>query len=616
MIRRCVLCLAGAFPRQSWDPLQHNSRWVDSYAKAVSDRRSWPAKKYSVGLEPRTPREWLEFSYRNLAYAYNGAMRACATFPEMIPYYQEMKHRGVKVDVDTMFVLLSRGARYHRMTIEDLFELHDELLSLGARPDIAIVEIMHTAFEQRAGTLDPAWSDWRREQLVEEYESLAKEDIARLGPRRFEALLREQFARYRKGITSLGFRVCPDVWEQYVAQIRSSNALLEEVANFLWDYAPDEEQTPFVLLRAINVRVPILGPILRSAAKNAEKQDATPVQTSGTTGPYGAECDINRVLLAAVERVVDYPLQSSTKMDARGLVFALVTIMWKAEVLMGPDFIAQAMDAVKHDREDPARQDSDAMKYLRFAYAGAPRVDRGIRASWWGLGTVVDARVIGRYIAARDPWSSSRFAIGRSGTYETFPSARAAASNVASNSSDLTSSALTLYRPDDVDMRVSDVRKLLKNSEVFLRPQKEPQDGVEVYTGMMAFLRRMVLSQPRNIDVAAAVFRHMQDVKSELDAYCEKMHVEPELECWESFLLITKTTLDAIVLSSNPADKPRQAASPATGANSQGAQEDAGSAQHLQGSFFDAVSKFREDFLRETKERFSGRFSVLWLQEA
>ena len=51
-MRRAVARLAGAIPRSAWDPAHHDPRWVDSYAKPMADRRSWPAKTFSIVEEP------------------------------------------------------------------------------------------------------------------------------------------------------------------------------------------------------------------------------------------------------------------------------------------------------------------------------------------------------------------------------------------------------------------------------------------------------------------------------------------------------------------------------------------------------------------------------------
>ncbi|EPY36285.1 hypothetical protein STCU_00662 [Strigomonas culicis] len=196
MLRRARFLLATSLPRSAWDPAHHNPNWTDSYATDIAARRHWPAKRWSVALDPRTPRDWLRFSYRNLAYAYNGALRACTTFPEMIVYYTEMKQRGVKVDVDTLNVLLTRAARYEHIQTDDIFLLFDEMTSLGARPDIAAVETLHTVLEHSAQK-SFEWREARRRQLVELYNYLAVEEIARLAPHKADALLAAQMARLR-----------------------------------------------------------------------------------------------------------------------------------------------------------------------------------------------------------------------------------------------------------------------------------------------------------------------------------------------------------------------------------------------------------------------------------
>ena len=73
-------------------------------------------------------------------------MRACDTFPDIIPYYKEMLTRGVKLDVDTMYVVLSRAARFDGVSVSQIFELAQEMMSHGARLDLATIEVLHTVF--------------------------------------------------------------------------------------------------------------------------------------------------------------------------------------------------------------------------------------------------------------------------------------------------------------------------------------------------------------------------------------------------------------------------------------------------------------------------------------
>ena len=60
MLRRSLPRGLQAIPRDAYDPMRHNTKWYDSYAKRMAGRRQWPKKKYSVGLEPSTLEDWLQ----------------------------------------------------------------------------------------------------------------------------------------------------------------------------------------------------------------------------------------------------------------------------------------------------------------------------------------------------------------------------------------------------------------------------------------------------------------------------------------------------------------------------------------------------------------------------
>lgn len=410
MLRRSLTVLAAGIPRSAWDPAHHNENWVDSYSTSIADRRHWPAKKWSIGLEPRTPREWLRFSYRNLAYAYNGALRACATFPEMLIYYKEMKQRGVKVDVDTLNVLLSRAARYEHIQIDDVFLLFDELTALGARPDIASVETLHTVLEHAAHQ-PPEWREARRRQLVELYQYLALEEIERLAPHHADALLAAQIARLRGNLKQLQASLSPSVYRRYFAVIDGGETLIQEVHNFLWEYVSSDHAALDV--PSLRLRIPFVASVMR--------------RPPATAGPATVkftdfeDADVCSVLLAAVERCVDGDFHDRRPVSERRMYLALLTMLTSSGVLYSADLMAQLMDVVKYSRDERSR-DRDAQRLLRYALRGSSAAnDAAYRELWRAVAPPVDARVVGRYLASRDPWSPLHICYDRNFQFRAFP---------------------------------------------------------------------------------------------------------------------------------------------------------------------------------------------------
>jgi hypothetical protein len=402
--------LAVGIPRSAWDPAQHNENWVDSYSTGIADRRHWPAKKWSIGLEPRTPREWLRFSYRNLAYAYNGALRACTTFPEMLAYYKEMKQRGVKVDVDTLNVLLSRAARYEHIHIDDVFLLFDELTALGARPDIASVETLHTVLEHAAHR-PPEWQEARRRQLVELYQHLALEEIERLAPHHADALLAAQIARLRSNLKQLHASLSPSVYRRYIAVVDCGETLIQEVHNFLWEYVSGDHAA--LEVPSLRLRIPFVASVMKRPAATAD-----PATVKSTDFE---DSDVCSVILAAVERCVDGDFHDRRRVSERRMYLALLTMLTSSGVLYSADLMAQLMDIVKYSRDERGR-DRDAQRLLRYALRGSSAANDGAyRDLWRAVAPPVDARVVGRYLASRDPWSPLHICYDRSLQFRAFP---------------------------------------------------------------------------------------------------------------------------------------------------------------------------------------------------
>ena len=199
MFSRCTTKLSALIPREAWDPQHHNPKWVDSYAEPIAVRREWPARQWLVGLNPKSQKEFLGHSMRNLAYEYNAALRACGTFPEMVPYYKEMIIRGVKLDVDTMYVLLSRAARCPTVSIKQIFLLWDEMRDHGARPDLATTEVLQTVLKIHEETSDlQDYLKSRKAELVQMYSVLCVEEMHRLGCKKYFSLVHNVFHRCRE----------------------------------------------------------------------------------------------------------------------------------------------------------------------------------------------------------------------------------------------------------------------------------------------------------------------------------------------------------------------------------------------------------------------------------
>ncbi|ESL09047.1 hypothetical protein TRSC58_03240 [Trypanosoma rangeli SC58] len=432
MLRRAPFLFATNIPRSAWDPAHFNTNWSDSYSGDIAARRHWPAKKWSIGLEPRTPRDWLQFSYRNLAYAYNGALRACQSFPEMLVYYKEMKQRGVKVDVDTMNVLLTRAARYERIQVDDVFLLFDELTALGARPDIAAVETLHTVLDHSAA-MPYEWREARRRQLVELYNCLAMEEIERLAPHRVDRLLKEQIKRYRDNLRALKASLSPTVYRRYLHTMHSASLLLEEVHNFLWELV--ESDHPAMEVPALQLRVPFVGSVMRrpDADANAQLVKFTDFE----------DADVCSVFLAAAERAVDVDLHDVRPVSERRIFLSLLTMLSYSGVLYTSDLMAHLMEMVKYSTHGAAR-DSDAQRVLRYAIRGSSAAqDEVYRSLWHKVETVADSRVVGRYIGAREPWSPTRVCFDERGIFRSYPPLVQAAAKKSSTGDANTTSGTT-----------------------------------------------------------------------------------------------------------------------------------------------------------------------------
>ena len=684
-----------------WDPKYHNHKHVDSYAKAIADRRVWPAKKYTVGAQPNVRSDWNHFSLRNLAYQYNAKLRACNNFPEMIPVYAEMKGRGVKLDSDTMSVMLSRGARFTAITPQDLFLLFEEMLSLGARPDMAVIEVLHTILDHSPRNTDGAWREAKRLDLIRHYDVMCAAEIATLGEQGLGHLMASQVDRYRKNILALDGRLSVTTWRQYVASIPTVEQLFEALAAFLGDYVPKAlaEDFPRSEMRfSNNVAIPHLfrhnalsRPTVRPAALNASNSNNRNQQQQNNridtlSVPYADriafretfadDLAINAVFLSALERLIDTPLTTRLpRSDETALLLILEKLVKTSGMLVTADLAAQMMEVCKFATTN--NSEAAALRIMQTAFHGSAVPTTPYRAHWRAAEVGVDGRVLGRFLAARDPWSTVRFDMSATGKFENFsdaavgtpaaadavdadPTASAAAdpaapaaegadaASAATATSASAKASASRHTAAAVNERWASVQKAVVDSGALdiarMVRVGQPIDAeamMEVFTGQACFLRTMLLeeryppteeqlraaghletdpdafaarnrrtsaaSRRMTVDAAEAIFRAMQGLKRDMDALIvEARHVRgegigadgvelvPDLECWESMLLVSKHAMDYLLARRD-----------------QGGQGGRQQADDL----FKRIAQFRSDLLEESRERFGGRFKILWLQE-
>lgn len=624
-MRRALPLLATSVPRHAWDPSRHNPNWADSYSTEIADRRQWPAKKWSIGLEPKTPDDWQNFSLRNLSYAYNAALRACSTFPEMIKYYQEMKQRGVKVDLDTLNTLLSRAARYEKIQVDDVFKLYDEMIELGAKPDLATAETLHTVWEFSVNTATPEWREVRRRHLIRIYNALAEADVLQYGEKDLQHLLASQISRYRQNLKSLDASLSPALYKKYIACIDSFELLMNEVNQFLWEFVSPEhaaKEDP-----TLKVRIPILHNVMKRPSLDASKDSSSIVQSQFE------DADVCSVVLSAVERIVDGPLVDlTTPQRQRFACLALQSLVGTSGVFLTADLVAQLMDVVKFSPLSDSRE-RDSMRLLANALrATSFKANSSMRQAWISAGKPCDARVVGRYIAAREPWSATQFA-PQGVSFPLFAAGNTATVSLEGNADGTspetavvpteegttTSSTVQLIRTAaEVELRWKNLWTLIERTEALTDPKQPEEHKIEVFTGLASFLRHM-FSGSRHGDnddrpiasfapgmtneVCEKIFHCLVDLRRKLDVFISSSNdhpsgsLAPELECWESMLVVLRGMMDFYVLQ-----KRNRGAAVGSGNDAD--------------AFFVSVAELRTQLVEESRSRFDGRFRLLWLQEA
>ena len=189
-------------------------------------------------------------------------MRAIATFSDIVPLYLEMKERGVQMDTDTMFIMISRAARHSEVTAHELFLLYGEMKELGARPDLVIVELMHTSLDHAVHHTTPEWQQMQKRKLALEYLALLEDEVDRLSSSNLGALLQAQFLRYRSNIKKLGYRTPTKFWVACMSRLHHFNDLLECFVGYLWDWVEPHNTQPLSMAQVSaelspNYRLPV-----------------------------------------------------------------------------------------------------------------------------------------------------------------------------------------------------------------------------------------------------------------------------------------------------------------------------------------------------------------------
>lgn len=425
MLRRVSVTRAAAVPRSVWDPTHHNKKWVDSYALPIARRRVWPAKVWSLRPDPQTPSDWLRFSKRNLAYQYNARLRACIDFPEMVTYYQEMKERGVKIDVDTAYVMISRATRYEHMRPEDVFQLFDELVGLGARADIAVIETLHTAWDNALGVA-PEWREVRRRDLIDRYNELAEEFVDTYGEQHYDQLMLQEVARCRNNLVQLGSTLRYTVWAKVIAHLDDARDVVRELAAMYADRVgrqPTEHTV--VKLGKEALQVPRLAGVMRRHSDDDDEQNLwargayRPTEAEAAAGlpltGHWEDHAVNRVFLAVLARIVDAGFRNNYTGQLDDLLVLsrrAMAFIWRSGVMVNGDVFAQLFDVIKY-AENRVEADKEAQRMLLLAYAGGMRVPGTTSEqlqAWRKEAVPINAKVLARYVASRRPWGPLRFA--------------------------------------------------------------------------------------------------------------------------------------------------------------------------------------------------------------
>ena len=565
----------------------------------------------------------------------------------MIPLYREMIERGVKMDLDTMYVILSRGARYDKMSPQDLFILFDEMKELGAKADITVLELLHTVLESSEG--QPAeWREARRLQLVWLYCDLAATELPEYGEKNYQNLLRSQFHRFRVNCRSLKERLPANIWIYYLTSLTDFDTMAEEVAQYLWDFAPNENYESKMIGR-LQVAVPVLTKLLNRPDPDSSKASSAKVDTETTSlsttaadlmqstsvpPSYKLDEEINSVLLAALGRMIDYPMTS--RRTPGGLDPGIAYMFFRpltvqCGVLRGADLTAQLLDLVKYmdnsataealtEAEMITKKDTNSIQILNDTMKGSRVVPSQQQAHWREYARPVDARVVGRLLACRDPWGPNTFTVSAQGQPSSFSvgdsKVQTTSDASAAEGGEKKTASYVIRTAEDVDRRWKDMEAFVKSTNVLKDRFATDSDGLpittEVYTGMAIWLKRMYDAESRNYDVCAAVFNKLQILKLELDRFCSsdyhreedasaagdtasaQVQLVPEVECWEAMLSLIKSMMDFVATRHRS-----QTTTGVTEAN----------------QLFGQLAEFRSQLLKESRQRYGGRFSMLWLEE-
>ena len=492
--------MAALIPREAWDPAHHNPKWVDSYADPVASRREWPGRQWIVGLNPKTPKEFLSHSMRNLAYEYNASLRACSSFPEMLSFYKEMMVRGVKMDVDTMYVILSRAARFPGITPEQIFSLWDEMLMHGARPDFATTEVLQTVItvlEDEHG-MKP-FHTLRKRQLIDTYSILCCKEMHRLGSRGHYSLMQQIFHRCRDNVAALQSMLSFDCYSIYISYIIKDSGRLDTLS--FSRNAIDKADTKFlesiatlytaegVLLALRYDLQKVLGFSGHAVELKTTAQDGNSHKIyshslkraflSGDESATNAQKGVAAVYMCSLQSAI-YRYGTSDPIEEKRLLY-FCRLIWLDISLNGLTVGASSLIELL----------MEVYKYYGKAQAARKVMEYSLK------NRILTARALAHYIACIDPWAEKSGTLlphswrGRAMAHKTSPAHTQPDKEIQPNDGSTTSE---IYTAKALESRFNEVKNYAFDSLVSGSVSFDQTDSFQIPIALLWFLRRAVNS--------------------------------------------------------------------------------------------------------------------------
>ncbi|EPY25643.1 hypothetical protein STCU_06600 [Strigomonas culicis] len=467
-------------------------------------------------------------------------------------------------------------------------------------------------------------------------------------------------ARLRGNLRQLQASLSPSVYRRYFAVIDSGDLLLREVHHFLWEFV--EPEHPAMELPALQLRIPHVGTVMKRPPAKSEAAAVAPTDFEDT--------DVCSVILAAVERCVDADFHDSRPISPRRMYLTLLTMLTLSGVLYTADLVAQLMDIVKYSPLDRSR-DVDAQRLLRYALRGSSATeDEAYRQLWRRVERTVDARVVGRYIASRDPWTTLHICYDDKFMFRSYPppqlvAARSAAEKDAAapphaaapsaakkstlNAEGVDTELLLTMQPEEpapaaaaapaaerqtelrtpegLQLRWKDVQKLIERTGVL-------RDGpggaaaphaMEVFTGQAVFLRTVATghrySHPADALATQAVGEGTaaDQPGGSASTFAEGMH----LSVWQQLFTNTRDLhheLEKYIADHEGAEPQFECwegllVTLRCILNFAASQVQQGSSSAAE-SLFQEAAALRLQLVEQSLTRFGGRMRILWLQEA